>query len=264
MNLVLNKLVAHLMTLFSMPLKQDTVQDLIDGENVLLTEAQGKYGEYHTHALSFGNFLSTFLVSVDPDRFVFSAFLSQVRKDYFLALFSALRLHHVQAGMDLRQMLESGAWAAYAIGNPEKEKFTEETNGILDTPARLETARNSWLSQYYKTGSDSIKNQKGVINRSVAHASFVYAFKTFRFDADTGKFETPFFDFEDRFHVKSDLWFMANLALGLLDLFYGVNEGRNVIKFSPTFTNDLKALEVINIQLKTELTKGRSSADPRP
>ncbi|MFA5031109.1 MAG: hypothetical protein WC495_06005 [Patescibacteria group bacterium] len=247
-----------------MSLKQDTIQDLIDGENMLLAEAKEKYGEYHTHALDFGSLLSSFLISIDSDRFIFAAFLSQVRKDYFLALFSALRLHHVQAGMNIRQMLESGAWAAYAIGNPEKEKFTEEIYGILKTPDRLETARNNWLSQNYTTGSDSIKNQKGIINKSVAHASIIYAFKTFRFDAKAGKFETPFFDFEDRFHVKTDLWFIANVALGLVDLFYGINKERNVIKFSPTFVKDLKSLEIVNIRLKKELSKGRSSADPRP
>ncbi len=247
-----------------MTLKQDTVQDLIDGEGFLLSEAPKQYGEYFSHALGFGEFWGTFLSSIDPDRYIFAAFLSQVRKNYFLSLFSSLRRHHVQAGMDLRQMLESGAWAAYAIGNPEQEKFTEKINGILETPDRLSDARNDWLNDNFKTQSDAIKRFKGLINNSVAHASIVYALNNFRLDAKAGKFETPYFDFEDRFQVKNDLWFMSNIALGLLDLFFGANIGRGVIKFSPTFSQTLKSLEAVNIRLKTEMLKGRTAADPRP
>jgi hypothetical protein len=247
-----------------MTLKQDNVQDLIDGEQKYLAEAKEKYGEYFNHAIEFGNFLSTFITSIDPDRFIFAAFLSQVRKNYFLSFFSALRLHHVQAGMDLRQMLESGAWAAYAIANPEQEKFTISVGGLLETPEKLLVARNAWLDQNFKAGSDAIKRLKGLINASVAHASIVYAFNNFRLDVKAGKFESPYFDFEDRFQVKFDLWFMSNVALGLIDLFFGINRGRNVIKLSPTFTEGFKPLETENIRLKTEMLKGRAASDPRP
>jgi hypothetical protein len=40
-------------------------------------------------------------------------------KTHMLALFSALRLHKVQAMMNLRQTLEAGAAAAFAIAEPE-------------------------------------------------------------------------------------------------------------------------------------------------
>ena len=245
-------------------LKQETVQDLINSEGELLSHAPKVYGEYFAHALEFGDFLSKFLISINPDRYIFAAFLSQVRMNYFLAFFSALRLHHVQAGMNLRQMLESGAWAAYAIANPEQEKFSIEVGGIIEVPDSLEKARNLWLENNFKIGSDAIKKLKGLINSSVAHSNIVYAFNNFRLDTQASKFETPYFDFEDKFLVKSDLWFMSNIALGILDLFNGVNSSLQVVKFSPRFKESIKALEEVNKRLKVEMLKGRTAADPRP
>ncbi len=263
---ILNRVLDYLLSPFKKKqmLKQDTVQDLINGEQALLAEAKDKYGEYFSHALEFGNFLSSFLASIDPDRYVFGAFLSQIRKNYFLALFSALRLHHVQANMDLRQMLESGAWAAYALANPEQEKFAVKINGLLEVTEKLTDARNKWLDSNFKTGSDTLKALKGIINDSVAHANIVYALNNFRLNTAAGKFETPYFDFEDRYQVKTDLWFMANIARGLLDLFYGVNAGRNVIKYAPEYVKKYTALAASNDALRTEMLKGRTAADPRP
>ena len=47
--------------------------------------------------------------------------------------------------------------------------------------------------------------------------------------------DTPFFDIEDEYFVKGDLWQTASIALSLMDLFYGVNQGRNVITFCTNF-----------------------------
>jgi hypothetical protein len=44
-----------------------------------------------------------------------------------LALLSTLRLHKVQSMMNLRQTLEAGAAAAFAIANPEREHFMLKT-----------------------------------------------------------------------------------------------------------------------------------------
>jgi hypothetical protein len=54
--------------------------------------------------------------------------------------------------------------------------------------------------------------------------------------ADAGDtINAAFFDFEDEYVVKADLRQTASIALSLMDLFYGVNQGRNVIAFSPAF-----------------------------
>ena len=60
-------------------------------------------------------FLSTFIKSLDEDRFVFGRFHSQVKKHHLLAVFSTVRLHEVRSSMNLRQVLEAGSCAAFAI-----------------------------------------------------------------------------------------------------------------------------------------------------
>ena len=57
---------------------------------------------------------------------------------------------------------------------------------------------------------------------------------------------------------------MSNIALGILDLFNGVNSSLQVVKFSPRFKESIKALEEVNKRLKVEMLKGRTAADPRP
>jgi hypothetical protein len=56
-----------------------------------------------------------------------------MKKHHMLAMFSTLRLHRVQAMMNLRQVLEAGASATFAIANPEQHHFVDtDQHGILD------------------------------------------------------------------------------------------------------------------------------------
>jgi len=66
-------------------------------------------------------------------------------------------------------------------------------------------------------------------------------------------FETPFFDQEDEYLVKTDLWQIGNIAMELMDLFFGVNKAFNVVKFVDDFVPRLKALEAENHTLKTQM-----------
>ena len=50
-------------------------------------------------------------------------FLSQIKKYHTLALFSVARLHHIQAMLNLRQVLEAGVNAAYGLANPNQDDF---------------------------------------------------------------------------------------------------------------------------------------------
>ena len=66
--------------------------------------------------------LNNFIKSIDdPTKFIFIAFLSQVKKHHTLDLFSAVRFHHIQMRMNLRQVLESDAWATYAMTHEEQK-----------------------------------------------------------------------------------------------------------------------------------------------
>jgi len=138
--------------------------------------------------------------------------------------------------MNLRQVLEAGACAAFAIANPDHKHFVDtDEHGILDPSPKLARKRYSWLKQNYPAGSDAIENIKKHINETGAHANLVNAQNNFRPDYIAGWFAEPFFDIEDEHFIKIDLWRIGSVAITLLDVFYGVNEGRNVIKFVDNF-----------------------------
>ena len=237
-----------------MDFKQSTIGEILDSEREMILKGAERYGEYFVNAADFNHLLNEFLVSINPDRFIFAAFLSQIRKHHTLALFSAVRLHHTQAMMDMRQVLEAGACAAYAIANTDPADFGDVNDQDIINPSdALTKKRYKWLEANYKKGSDPIKNMKGSINNSTAHSNIVYAYKNFDFDDKTGTFDTPFFDFEDEYHVKTDLWMIGNVIMGLMDLFYGVNKNLDVLKFADGFIPRLKTLEKQNDKLKNEM-----------
>ena len=216
------------------------------------------YGEFFINASEFNNLINNFIKSIDdPSKFIFVAFLSQVKKYHVLALFSSVRRHHIQAGLNLRYVLEAGAWAAYAIAHKNKNKFCEiDANGILSIPKKLEKARNKWLDQNFKIKSDEIKRLKDLINKSVAHSNIVYTFQNFETKLVEGKgFYTPFFDFDDEYIIKTDLWSIANTGRGLLDLFYGMNLQYKVFQLIDDFNSRFEALSVQNNKLKAEMTE---------
>lgn len=109
-----------------MEFKQSTFGEIIDSEREMFLTASERYGDFFINASEFNVLLNEFIKSVDPDRFIFAMFLSQIRKHTTLALFSAVRLHHIQAMMNLRQVLEAGSCAAYAIANIDKSGFADE------------------------------------------------------------------------------------------------------------------------------------------
>jgi len=138
--------------------------------------------------------------------------------------------------MNLRQVLEAGACAAFAIANPDHKHFVEtDPYGILDPSQKLTKNRYNWLKQKYPAGADAIEAIKKQINEWGAHANFISTHNNFRIDYEQGWFSAPFFDIEDEHDVKTDLWRVGSIAITLLDLFYEINDGLNVIKFVDNF-----------------------------
>jgi hypothetical protein len=188
---------------------------------------------------------------------VAASFFAQVKKHHMLALFSTVRLHKVQALMNLRQVLEAGACAAFAIANPDHKHFVDtDDHGILDPLQKLASQRYAWLKQHYPTGSDAIEALKKQINAEAAHANLITAQANFRTDYNERWFAAPFFDIEDEYFVKTDLWRIGSIAITLLDLFYGVNNGRNVIKFVDNFAPIFQGLVGKDAALREEMVSG--------
>ncbi len=237
-----------------MEFPQSTLEEIIESERLMLITAKDRYGNYYTHARECTVFLSLCIMSVVHDRLMFARFFAQMKKHHTLALFSALRLHKVQAMMNLRQVLEAGAAAAFAIANPEQHHFAEtDQRGLLDPSQELTKKRYAWLQNNYREKSEWIRDTKERINVSAAHANMVSAHSVFRI-ADAGdEIKAPFFDIEDEYFVKADLWLIGSVALTLMDLFYGVNQGRDVIEFRGRFADSIGQMAEENNRLLADM-----------
>jgi hypothetical protein len=222
---------------------QSTIEEIIESERSMPLKARERYGRYYSHTYEVSVFLSRCIVSLDQDRMMFGRFHAHMKKHHTLALLSTVRLHKVQAMLNLRQVLEAGASGAFAIANPEQHHFADsDERGILDPSSKLTKKRYDWLDKNYEKRSQWIKATKDKINSSAAHANIVSADSVFRI-ADAGdQINAPFFDVEDEYFVKCDLWLIASVALSLMDLFYGVNQDRNVIGFIEGFPDTVGRL----------------------
>jgi len=237
-----------------MELKQSTIGEILDSEKEMVLRGAERFGAYFINANEMNNLLNHFVKSVDPYLYFFAIFLSHIKKHHTLALFSATRLHHVQAGMNMRQVLEASSWAAYAIAHTEMEKFYEDDeNGMMVIPEKLKDAKNSWLAINFPDGSKVLKNYIKHVGSTTAHANLFHTMQNFKFNFENGRFESPFFDYEDDFYVKTDLWWIANVGYGAMDLFYGINKKLNTIVFSDDFVPRLLELKRKNDLLKLEM-----------
>ncbi len=144
---------------------QSTLEEIIESERLMLLAAKERYGAYYGHARECSIFLSRSVTAVDRDRMMFSRFFSLMKKHHMLALLSILRLHKVQAVMNLRQVLEAGAAAAFAIANPELHHFADtDKQGLLDPSQALTKKRYQWLDQNYRQSRIGSKAKR---NRSI-------------------------------------------------------------------------------------------------
>lgn len=240
-----------------MDFKQKTIEEMIESERLMVFTAPQRYGAYWTLASNLWVFLSALAKSksyVVP-REIFVRFLSQVEKHHLLAAFSTVRLHHIQAMMNLRQVLEAGVCAAFAIANPDLAHFADFTaEGTLDASKTLANKRYEWLRRHFPEESSYIKAMKDQINNSTAHANIVYTQRNYR-EADGGEeFSTPFFDIEDEDFVTLDLLLASRIALKLIDLFYSVNKDVKAIVWRDDFESQLVRFAKQEKALSNEMT----------
>ena len=197
-----------------------SIEDLIREEQKLALAAPERYGMYYFHARDTTLFLSKCLSSIDVSQVYFARFFAYTKKHHLLAILSTIRLHKVQAFMNLRHVLEGGAWAAYAISNPKQEAFVEVApDGMIRMSTKLTTQRNAWLDANCPAASAYLKVHKDRINNTIAHAGLVYTQNVFDINVASRTYELPFFDNEDTFHVRSDLWLVSAIGISLMDLF---------------------------------------------
>jgi hypothetical protein len=236
-----------------MSFKQSNWAEILDSEREMVLQGEQRFGAYYVNAVLISGLLARCVKSARPDRWIFGLFLSQVRKHHTLALFSSVRLHRTQAMMDLRQTLEAGACAAYSIANTDPADFADvDEFGILDPSKKLTSRRYTWLDENFKEESATIKRLKQNINESSAHSNIGDGYRNFQFSQDNRSADTPFFDLEDEYFVKTDLWLIANVGIGLMRLFFRANKSLDAIVFADDFEARLKELTIENNRLRTE------------
>jgi hypothetical protein len=237
-----------------MEFKQSTLEEIVESEHAMLLAAADRYETYYVHARTCSIFLSRCIVEVNADPMIFGRFFSLMKTHHMLALLSTLRLHKVQAMMNLRQVLEAGAAAAFALANPEQSHFAEtDKDGLLDPSQELTRKRYKWLQSHYPRRSDWIKARKDQINMATAHANIVSSHGIFRVDDPGQNIQAPFFDIEDEYVVKSDLLLISSVALTLADFLYEANHDRNVIGFCTDFATHVGRLAQQSETLLTEI-----------
>lgn len=235
-------------------IKQDTIGEILTSEHDMVKYGGEVYGDFFINSFESSCLLQDCAKSIKLDGAIFTAFLGQIRNHHMLAIFSAARQHHIQAMMNLRQVLEAGVNAAYAIANPNPKDFADITNNqVVNINQGLMVKRYKWLQDNFPSASRYIKNQKDWINESQSHSNIVYAIKNFKVDQARNKFITQFFDTEDLSLIQNDLWHIGNVAISLLDLFYSVNQPLDVIKFNDAFLAELKRLTKQNLKLAQQI-----------
>jgi hypothetical protein len=239
---------------------QSTLEEIIDSERAMILDAPKRYGQHYKHARATTVYLTLSIESIEIDRAdMFGRLFSLMKKHHILSVFSALRLHKVQAMMNLRQVLEAGAAAAFAIANPETHHFVDvDAFGIMDPSQKLTGKRYKWLNQNYPSKSAWIGSTKDRINSSAAHANIISGDSTFRLADDHSAASALFFDVEDEYFVKADLWLISSVAITLMDFFFGVagdvaGAGRSVIDFRPDFQRTIQGLAAENNALLAEI-----------
>lgn len=222
-------------------------------ENKLVINAQRQYGHIFDNARNLVSLIWNFPKEVKREGWIFISFLSQVQKFLTLSLLSTIRMHDVQTNMMLRQVLESGVLACYALYNTKLESFgyINNSTGLVHENTKATETAYKWLENNYKTYSDKIKYMKGKINELFAHSNMINTTNNFEFK--DSEMTVLFFDKPHDIITQQRLWWIANISFGLLDLFSKLINDFPLIKLGDDFTTEMQVLGAENERIKQEL-----------
>lgn len=235
---------------------ESTLNDILESEKQMVLDAKDKYDPFFSHVLEVRNFLPIFKNNVGIKLYIFTIFFSQIEKYTTLALLSAVRLHHTQTGMNLRQLAESAWRAAYALWVEDTTKFyTYGSDGMLnhDTDI-LKKEKNKRLKTNYKEKSEKFVKIINHLNETLLHSNLIYAEQNMNMEnIGKGIMTTQYFDYLDPYIVKHDLWFMAAICIDIFDLFYEMDKTYKCFDITAEDILKLKKLLNENLILKEDL-----------
>ncbi|MET4312695.1 hypothetical protein [Bradyrhizobium sp. RT4b] len=194
-------------------------------EHQKLVDAEQRYGNAFINAYNTTVLLSNLMMWPLVDCDLFIRFYSQMKKYHSLCVASTVRLHRVQAKMDLRYFLESTANAAFSLAHTDTQNYFDLQNNRIGDAQRATLKAYKWLEITYPGHSNFMKELKAEINEQTAHAHVVNSQHNFDLVAgQRAEIVTSYFDFEDDELVKLDLWVGAKAGLHAIDLILSVQK----------------------------------------
>jgi hypothetical protein len=184
-----------------------------------LVDAESKYGNAFVNAYNSTILLSNLIMWPVRGCDLFIRFYSQMKKYHRLSVVSTVRLHRVQAKLDLRYFLESTANAAFSLAHTDTKNYFDFDNNRLGDAQKATSKAYKWLEATYLVHSDFMQKLKDDINGQTAHAHVVNSGHNFDFvPGERAEIITSFFDFEDDQLVQLYLWVAAKAGLLAIDL----------------------------------------------
>jgi len=200
-----------------------TLDSLAVQERRLYLNAEKRLGDAYIMAREATLLLTTFIKSISADRIVFINYMAQLKKHQTLALLSVVRLHHVQAMMNFRQVLETAANAAHALADPAATYIDPDTGLMLNAQGVLRQSYR-WIAKEFPDHSADIEKLKGHVNANDLHSNLANSGRIVEPQWDEGIIATSFFDKEDTHIQNTDLFKLTVGALCVMDLLVKVVE----------------------------------------
>lgn len=226
-------------------------------EHQKLLDAEQKYGNAFINAYNTTILVSNLMMWPVIDCDLFIRFYSQMKKYHTLSVISTVRMHRIQAKMDLRYFLESTANAAFSLAHTDTQNYFDHQNRRIGDAQKASVKAYRWLETTYQGHSDFMKDLKATINEQTAHAHVVNSQHNFDLIAgERAEIITSYFDFEDDEVVKLDLWIAAKAGLHAADLILQVQKDFGGFLPSSDVAN-LPRLMVDNDAVLAELQKDK-------
>jgi lipase chaperone LimK len=104
-----------------------------------------KYGNAFVNANNTTMLLPNLMLWPLVDCDLFIRFYSQMKKYHTLSVVSTVRLHRIQAKMDLRYFLESTANAAFSLAHTSTRNYFDLENSRIGDAQKATTKAYKWL-----------------------------------------------------------------------------------------------------------------------
>jgi hypothetical protein len=132
---------------------------LFEEEFQRVMEAENRYGNFYVNAYNATIMLSNIMRWPVSDCDIFIRFLSQMKKYHTLSMISTVRLHRIQAKLDLRYFLESTVNAAFALAHVDTKNYFNFGAGQQPDAQEATAKAYKWIDGAYSNYSKFVARE---------------------------------------------------------------------------------------------------------